>query len=1039
MNPETKGRAYWRSLEEQADTPEFRERLEREFPTALPETWEPGSRRQFLKLMGASLALTGVVGCNPNNPTWPRWKPAKILPYAFRPEGWKPGSPQHFATSFEIGGVARALLAKSYDGRPIKIEGNPEHPASLGGADALSQASILGLYDPDRSRGPARFEGGAETDASWGEFLEAAMPALSGGKVAVLSEASSSPSLLQARARFGERYPGARWIEWDPITRDNTREGAALVYGEPVRSHYDLEAADVIVSLDDDFLMTHPNAVAYGRAWADRRRADDGSMNRLWVVESSYSVTGSLADGRLPVPSARVAQVAWLLAARVFLEKGVEIPSEMAGMLRPLLQSALGHGAELPETAAMAEDLAAHRGRCLVTVGPGQPPAVHAIVHVLNQALGAVGHAVRFTAEIDPTRPSHPEGLKGLVEDMRAGRVRTLLILGGNPVYDAPADLQFASALSEVPFKAHLSPYRDETSAACDWHVPRAHALEAWADSRTWDGTWTIAQPLIRPLYDGLTPAELIDGLVDGERRDGMALVKGAFEKRYGGSSWRKAVHDGFVGGSGWPARTVSLRTTAWLPRERDFAWTPASSAKTEVTFRPDHKLWDGGFANNGWLQELPDPMTKLTWDNAALVNPVTARKMGLKQGSPIRLVSGDRTIVVPVCLMPGQAIGSISLTLGWGRLRAGRVAERDSAGSGGGTDVYPLRTTTGLGFLEAVSMSPAPGHYALVTTQEHHAINNTEQGRGQDRRLPEIFREATLTEYREHPDFAKHRTHHPPLLSLWEERDWTESDRRWAMAIDLTACTGCSACVVACQSENNTPVVGKEEVGRGREMHWLRIDRYFKGDFENPEVAHQPITCHQCENAPCEQVCPVAATTHSEEGLNDMVYNRCVGTRYCSNNCPYKVRRFNYFNNQKDLPEILKMKHNPDVTVRARGVMEKCTYCVQRIKAAVIPADNERRPVHDGEIVPACAQTCPTRAIVFGDLNDPASRVRHDHAHPRSYALLSELNVKPRTRFLAKLRNPADGGHASGGGAGHEAPAGDPGGHGTGDGHGHG
>jgi len=1026
----TKGSSpYWRSLDELADTPEFRRSVEREFLELLPEGLSAATRRRFLKLMGASLAL-GAAGCGNIDPSWPRYRKAKILPAAYRPPGHDPGRPFHFATSLEIGGVAKPVLAKSYDGRPIKIEGNPEHPASLGAADALAQASVLELYDPDRSIGPCRHDGDRETESSWEVFLEEISPRLAqladrqGEGLAILTEASSSPTLLDRRARFAERFPAARWYEWEPLTRDAGREGARLVFAQPVRTHYRLEAADVIVALDDDFLMTHPNAVAHARAFAARRNAD-GEMSRLHVVESAYSVTGSQADHRHPLPSGRIPQAAWALAAELVLRKGVALPSEL-GYLRAKLEQAHGSTEHLSFVAELAEDLAAHRGHGLVTCGPTQPPGVHALVHVLNAALGNTGTTVTYTPEPDADRPSHVDALRDLVDALGRNRVDTVLILGGNPVHDAPADLDFATALARAKESVHLSLHRNETSAACTWHLPRAHYLEAFSDGRSWDGTVTLAQPLIRPFYGGRTPAELLALLADGTApADAQELVRAAFDQRFPGGedAWNRALRDGFVAGSAWSEIRPGFGRATWDPRASDFEWAEPGES-VEVAFRQDLSVHDGRFANNAWLQELPDPLTKLTWDNAALVNPITARERGIGQGDVVRLARDGRTLELPVLLMPGQVRGSVTVVLGYGRRQGGGVAVPDSDGHGGGFDVYPLRVSGALWTLPGVEMTRTGKRYPLSTTQNHHAIFNEQQGKGEAHRLPEIYREATLGEYREHPEFAKHLVHHPPLRSLWEEHSY-ETGHRWGMTIDLSACIGCGACTVACQAENNIPVVGKSEVSRGREMHWIRVDRYFRGDLDEPRMVHQPVPCQQCENAPCEQVCPVAATVHSREGLNDMVYNRCVGTRYCSNNCPYKVRRFNWFNNtdQKyNRPPLFRMQRNPDVTVRSRGVMEKCTYCVQRIKAVTIPAKNERRPVRDGEIVPACAQTCPTQAIVFGDLNDPASRVRASQEHARSYALLEELNVKPRTRYLARVTNPS--GEAAGHAGDHHAEA---------------
>jgi molybdopterin-containing oxidoreductase family iron-sulfur binding subunit len=1006
----TTGRSYWRSLDDLEGDPEVRELVHREFAHFLPDDLSAGSRRQFLKIMGASIALAGASGCG--NPTWPRWPAAKILPHAYRSPEERPGTPVHFATCWEMGGVAKPLLVRSYDGRPIKIEGNPQHPASLGAADAWSQASVLEFYDPDRSHGPSRNQGRTETATSWDAFQAEMMAALEklaavGGRgLRILSEASSSPTLRHERDELLRRMPEARWHEWEPLSRDAAREGSRLAYGRPLRTHYDFAHADVVVGFEDDFLVTHPAAVTHARAFAGKRRVENGSMNRLHVVESAFSVTGSQADHRVAVPSREVSQAAWALAAELFLGGGLPLPDAFAHLRAPL-EAARPLGLRLPFVRAIAADLLRAKGHGIVAVGPSQPPSVHALAHVVNAALLNIGRAVRYTEEPDPARTPHLESLRELASDMHRGAVDTLLVLGGNPAFDAPADFDFPGALTKTARTAHLSLHRNETSRACVFHLPRAHALESWSDALSWDGTYTIGQPLIQPLYEGRTPAELVALLREGRPVPGRDLVERTFVREELGDAgaFRRAIHDGFAGP---PAAEVvpALDGTGWRPEASDFAGEPEAGGRIEVVFLPDYSVWDGRFANNGWLQEWPDPMTKIAWDNAALIDPATAREHGVSQGDLLILRRGDRTLELPAFLMPGQARGSIAVSLGYGRRDGGRLAERDSDGKGGGFDAYPFRTSDAMWSAGAVEWSRNGGRYDLATTQNHHALFNAQQGRGEARRLPEIFREATLDEYRHHPDFAEHRTHHPPLLSLWEERSYDKGPQ-WGMAIDLNACTGCGACVIACQAENNVPVVGKNEVKRGREMHWIRIDRYFDGDPASPRVAHQPVTCQQCENAPCEQVCPVAATTHSDEGLNDMVYNRCIGTRYCNNNCPYKVRRFNWFNNQKGMPDILKMQLNPDVTVRSRGVMEKCTFCIQRIKAVTIPARNEKRQIKDGEIVPACAQTCPADAIVFGDISDPESRVAKLHQNERAYAMLSELNVKPRNRFLAKIRNP--------------------------------
>ena len=1034
VTPPEDGKVYWRSLEELADAPEFRELMEREFAHVLPdeaEVSDPLTRRRFLKLMGASLALSGMAGCK-GSPVWPA---RKILPYAHRPEDRIPGRPEYYATMLEIGGYARSILAKSQDGRPIKIEGNPDHPASMGAADVFSQASVLALYDPDRSREIQRRERGTATVKTFDEFLAAMKPELDalrtaqGAGLAVLTEASSSPTLVEMRAQLAEAFPQMRWVEYEPISRDTARAATRAMFGAALRPHLHLEHADVTVSIDDDFLGSHPAAVAYSRAFAARRRGE-GTMARLHSVECAYSITGGMADHRHALAPSAITQAAWCLAAQI-VQRGGALPAGMQ-YLAPLLDKAPRAEGEFAFVGEIADDLLANRGHSLITVGPAQPMAVHALGYAMNAALGNVGTTITFTGESDPDRPSHADAIASLAQAMTGDMVKTLLMLGGNPAFDAPADVDFAAALERVPTSIHLSFDDNETSQHSTWHVPRAHALEAWGDARTYDETVTLAQPLIEPLFDGVSPIEILASLVQGRRMNGLDLVRQTWEKRFAtvpvDGEWRRAVHDGFFANSQSTPVEVSFATSSWIAKEADFATT---EGKNEIVFLPDAKVYDGRFANNGWLQEFPDPMTKLTWDNAAIVNPKTAREWGVGQGDRLRIARGNRSLEIATHLSPGQAPGTVALALGYGRTAGGRL------GNGAGVNVYPLRTTDAMNVVADATVSKGNGHSKLATTQSHHAIFNEQQGRGEAERLPLLLREATLAEYQTHPDFAKHRVHEPPLFSLWKDHQYDKT-HKWGMSIDLTACNGCGACVLACQAENNIPIVGKSEVSRGREMHWIRVDRYFKGDEVQPEVRHQPVPCMQCETAPCEQVCPVAATTHSAEGLNDMVYNRCVGTRYCSNNCPYKVRRFNYFNNQTGSLELRKkrpegvsalqsMVHNPYVTVRARGVMEKCTYCVQRIRAVTVPAKNDKRDVKDGEITPACAQTCPTQAIVFGDLNDPESRVRKMQEDPRCYAMLAELNTRPRTQYLAKLTNPVGGGHEPAHGTephGAEAPA---------------
>ena len=1013
---------YWRSLDELAGTDEFRALLEAEFPHPVAGEWASTSRRGFLKALGASLAFAGMVGC--------RWPKETIVPYAKRPSGRTPGVPVQFATAFELGGVGTGVLATSFDGRPIKIEGNPLHPYSLGGSSSLMQASILAIYDPDRSRQPSVRTSAGRTNIDWPQFeadtrdMLAHHRAEGGRRLFVLSETTSSPTLAAMRRRFQAAFPQAQWFEYEPVSRDNVRGGTALAFGAPHRPVLDLANSRVIVSFDDDLLLTHPAALRYARDFAAGRTADNGRMNRLYVLESTFSLTGSNADQRLAERSADLPlRLCQLL--RALIELGLELPPGA----EPLIQ-ALGQADLKPAPAYIADiakDLRGNAGHSALSVGSRLPAAAHALAALINQLLDNAGETVHYVAEPDPERPTHLEAISRLSELLRNTQDGDTIILGGNPVYNAPADLNFAELLG-LRDSIHLSLYRNETSQACKWHIPQTHWLEAWGDVRAWDGTASMAQPLIAPLYDGKSAIEFLAWLTDDALQSGYEMVRRTFadELARGGvfeHNWQQALHDGVVADSAWEFDAPTIAPAAWpnllnQTVANAHQTTPQSGAQPafEVVFAADHKTHDGRFANNGWLQELPDPITKLTWDNAALLAPADARRLGVERGDMLEITLEQRTLSIPAFPLPGHAPGSITLPLGYGRAAGGRVAD------GIGFNTYALRRRSDVGHPESIRRTGAK--HVLATTQDHQAMASEVGRRETQRRIGQLVREGTLLEYLSNPEFVKHRAHSPPLVQPFDDHEFPDKPR-WAMAIDLSKCSGCSACVVACQAENNIPVVGKDEVLTGREMHWMRIDRYFKGDPDQPhelKVAHQPVACQHCENAPCEQVCPVAATVHDEEGLNVMVYNRCIGTRYCSNNCPYKVRRFNWFWNhhgpshpysdgvmaQEKLTEIEKMGFNPEVTVRSRGVMEKCTFCTQRIAAAKIAARNEGRPVADGEIVPACAQACPSQAIVFGNLNDKDSRIHALHSNQRAYPLLEYLNVRPRNLYLARLRNPA-------------------------------
>ena len=997
INGHRDSEGYWRSLQELADTDEFRRQLDNEFPAGLASPVSGLSRRRFLQIMSASVAMTSLAGC--------RWPEEKVVPFAKRPEGTVPGEPMSFATTMELGPIASAVVATSYDGRPIKIDGNPDFPLSKGAAGAFAQASVLELYDPDRSRTVIDRTGAKAAESDWDTFRSFARKhyrRAGWNNVAVLTEATSSPSVHGLLKRIADA--GGRVYAWEPVCRRNEMLGAELAFGTAARTQLDLSRAEVIVDFDANVLQDHPTALRNSRQFTAGRDPESGAMNRLYSFEPSFSITGGMADHRFPTAAIDIAAAVWALAAELVLGEGLRLPAA-SGVEGRELAKWRHHAAGAEHVGALARDLMAHRGRSLLLAGTRQPPAVHALVAVLNEALGNTGSAITYLPFARPALGTIAE----LADDLHAGRVESLVILGGNPVYNAPADLDFAAAVAKAEISVHLSHRQDATSAVCTWHVPRAHYLESWGDATAWDGTHLSVQPLIEPLFGGRTATEVLSAMFDAKSRSGYQVVRDTFDGLTGGSGqapaddksfekrWRRFIHDGWLADSkATDTASPVLAAGRLVPPVPDAHLGPDN---LEISFAQDQSSHDGRFADNAWLQEMPDFMTKLTWDNAAILSPAAADELGVGHGDLVELAFADRALEMAVYVLPGQAKYSVTAHLGYGRSDAGRV------GNGVGFDTYRLRTWDRLDGGAGLKLHKTGRKYPLATTQDHHAIDAAGADEIQ-KRVPRLVREGSLHDYREHPEFVDHLgIHHPPLESLWKEFEY--DGHKWGMSIDLNACTGCNACVIGCQAENNIPVVGKDEVARGREMSWLRLDRYFLGDPANPKCAQQPVACAHCELAPCEQVCPVAATLHTDEGLNAMVYNRCVGTRYCSNNCPYKVRRFNWFNNFEDLDETERLVLNPDVTVRARGVMEKCSYCTQRIEKARVDARVAGRAINDGDILPACAQTCPTDAIVFGDLNDPESRVSRMREISRSYDLLDYLNVKPRTFYLARIRNP--------------------------------
>ncbi|HVS15159.1 MAG TPA: TAT-variant-translocated molybdopterin oxidoreductase [Thermoanaerobaculia bacterium] len=980
--------AVWRSLDELAATPEFQRLVENEFPRFAPGEWREGSadRRDFLKLAGAAIGLAGLTACT-------RQPLERIVPYVEQPENLVPGKAQFYATAMTVGGYAVGLLAESHMGRPTRLKGNPAHPSTGGGSDVLAQAATLGLYDPDRSTSIERLG----KLLGWDAFLADLQPvlraqeAIQGEGLRVLTGTVTSPTVAAQMAALLERYPSAQWIQYEPVHDDVARRASTRAFGRVVDTRYDLSRADVVLALDSDFLTQGPGHLRYARDFAARRHVRGGkrTMNRLYSLETTPTATGASADHRKPLRRAELGRFVAALAERLGLGGAARLDD-----------------AELERwLAAVVADLEAHRGRCAVIPGRFADEDVQVLAHAINEALGNVGSTVLHTEPVAVAAGEQTPQLAALHADIEAGRVQALLVLGANPVYEAPADLDFAAALDQVAFTAHLGPYKDETGSLCRWHIPQSHFLEGWGDARSYDGTVALVQPLIEPLYSSKTDSELLAAVLGSPITDydvvrafwsGSAALAdldgGDFER-----GWRRALHDGFVPGTEAPAVGVAVAGDAVAAAAASLA-AAAPAGELEVSLRPDPSLYDGRYANNPWLQELPKPLNKLTWDQVALISPATAGSRGIETGDVLRVECGGRSLEAPAWIEPGQADDTITLWLGWGRRRAGRVA------SGLGANAQKLRGP-GDGWALAATAERTGRSERLAGTQLHFNLTDYTSASGQAE-ARHLVRHGTLSQV-EHPDFVHAPEHHVPQGTSLIGDYWKYEGHAWGMAVDLTTCTGCNACVIACQAENNIPTVGKEQVLAGREMHWIRIDRYYQGDPGDPAIHHQPVMCQHCEQAPCELVCPVGATVHGFEGLNEMVYNRCIGTRYCSNNCPYKVRRFNFFlYNDKKTP-VLKMARNPNVTVRSRGVMEKCTYCVQRINLARIDAKKEGRRIRDGEVVTACQEACPSQAIAFGDVNDPQSEVSRWKAEALDYDLLPEVATRPRTTYLAKITNP--------------------------------
>src|SRR5690349_4182414 len=1038
---------YWRSLEELADTPQFREFVAREFPQQAEEWNDPIERRTFIKLMGASLALAGLSGCvfQP---------PEKIIPNVKQPEEHVPGKALFYATAAPLFGAAVPILVRSNEGRPTKIEGNPDHPNNRpaespsenpvwnprgsSATDIFTQASLLNLYNPDRSPTPLY----REDIRTWTAFVGAMRSALDeqrakqGAGIRFLTESISSPTLGQQMNDLRAALPQAKWHQWQPANNDNARAGAVIAFGQPVNTTYRFDLAQRVLSLDCDFLSpTFPGHVRYSREFMSGRQVTEKNreMNRLYVVETTPSNTGAIADH------------AWEVKPSEFEAIARAIEAATASQSTPASNNLAWIG-------PLVSDLQQHRGASIVVAGESQPPIIHALAHAMNNALGNVGKTVFYTDPLEVSPVNQRQSLTDLLTDIDAGRVELLVIIGGNPLQTTPVDLKLSpERMNKVKLRVHLSPYKDETSAWCHWHVQAAHYLESWGDTRSYDGTVTIMQPLIEPLYEGKTAYELLAVFSDKYDRKPYEIVKSYWQSQHGGGSnqgqsesttrpaqaappapspapspaqsadfetwWRKSIHDGFIENSALQPKTVGFNSR-WADQQLPPVQQPAAGT-FELVFRTDPSIYDGRFANNGWLQELPKPLTKVTWDNVAIVSPNTAQQIvgertnsgavkGREHYVPLVDITNQQgqTVRAPLWIMPGQPDGVVTIHLGYGH--PGPLSFSGTHGEPVGFDAYKIRTSFDPWSTSGVRVTNVGQDYQIATTQLHFNLEDPRFSTNER----DVVRTETVEEFLGGQKPKENEEHeHPSLYPEYpyKNQDQNTPDYAWGMAIDLNNCIGCNACTIACQSENNIPVVGKTEVVRSREMHWIRVDTYFHGfDPNHPQGTNfMPVPCMHCENAPCEPVCPVHATVHSAEGLNDMVYNRCVGTKYCSNNCPYKVRRFNFFLYQDWNTPQYQLMRNPDVSVRSRGVMEKCNYCVQRIQAVKIQSEIEGRRAQDGEIVTACQAVCPTEAIVFGDVNDPNSRVSKVKASQRNYSLLGELNTKPRTTYLSELRNP--------------------------------
>jgi molybdopterin-containing oxidoreductase family iron-sulfur binding subunit len=1047
---------YWRSLSELRESEDFNQYLDREFPVAASEFPEGVSRRRWMKLMGASLTMAGISGC--------RYPTEQIAPFVVRPEGRIPGESYSRATNFEWADRVYNLLVTCFDGRPLKIEPNQMYPGGSG-TDVYSQASVLSLYDPDRSRGDEGFllrkRDKRRYEVNWDEFdaygqalIKTAAANNQGGKVAVLMQPTSSPSTVRLLGKLKEQLPNLTLARYDAVRGDTMREATKQVFGTAAKQVLNLSDAKVIVAIQADILGADLGMVHNTRGFAAHRDPIAGDMNRLYVVEGGYTTTGATADSRLALRPGQMKAFISELGRRVEKLKAGDTHEHAKDEL-PFDDEKMTPADRLERFLdVLSHDVYETGSDVVVVVGESLgADAVAAGIH-MNQALGSFGKLQTFTPLVD-NELGDTLSLADLTAKMNDGDIDSLLVLGGNPVVTAPGDIDFASALAKVEESIYLGEYDDETGSACTWSLPLAHPLESWNDVVDAQGLYGICQPHILPLLGGRTIAEVVASMLDEDETAGQKIVRRtadgvrnqSLNEREWRQLWRQLLHNGFLTDMKMPAAELTVSGDAQpLTDEAPVAIAAEELDKDdmEVIFVPADGLYDGRFANNAWLQELPQALTKMTWDNAAIMSPGTAKALGIAHGMKVALRREVNNVTVsvevPVYEMPGCAPGVVTVAIGYGRTKVGDVGGGEDYPDVGiiGIDVSPIRSSDAMMIAYRVEGRPNYEEYELATTQDHWAID--EGGREEtEARSFSLVREGTtelLKEVRTFADEPPKAPHVPSVGKNGSGSPWTEPIAaieqdpkkdylpQWGMSIDLSKCTGCNACVIACQSENNVPIVGREQVLNSREMHWLRVDRYFQGDEENADIVQQPVACMHCETAPCEQVCPVAATVHTDEGLNAMAYNRCIGTRYCANNCPFKVRRFNYFNYNEKIGEgygwnaypsaiesanrkLQALVMNPEVTVRGRGVMEKCTYCVQRIEKAKIEAIKDNgRAVRDGEVVTACQSACPAQAIEFGNVADPETKVSKAHADPRSYGMLGQLNVKPRTEYLARVRN---------------------------------